>query len=147
MIEDNDKGLLKLLQFENEQLKLGLVNVQGSLAESTNINFDALAEFNDIKNDFSGLLNDSELLTTQITELAALLANSKTRTQAMAKQIENINSLLQKIVGISYQTNLLGLNATIEAARAGEAGKGLLLLPMKSKPWREKVKKPLKKSP
>jgi len=128
MSQNNDTNLLKLLQFENEQLKLGLVNVQSNLAESTDINYDSLNEFNDIKNDFSGLLTDSRNLTEQITELTSLLAISKDRTQIMAEQIENINSLLQKIVGISYQTNLLGLNATIEAARAGEAGKGFAVV-------------------
>ena len=128
MTENQDKNLLKLLQFENEQLKSGLVNVQTNLAESTEINYESLSEFNEIKKDFSGLLDDSRNLTSQMTELTSLLATSKSRTQVMAEQIENINSLLQKIVGISYQTNLLGLNATIEAARAGEAGKGFAVV-------------------
>jgi len=128
MTENNDKKLIKLLQFENEQLKQGLVNVQSNLAESTEINHQSLTEFNDIKNDFSELLNDSRSLTEQMAELSSLLATSKSRTQVMAEQIEGINGLLQKIVGISYQTNLLGLNATIEAARAGEAGKGFAVV-------------------
>ena len=128
MSENNDANLLKLLQYENEQLKLGLVNVQSNLAESTEINDDSLAEFNEIKREYDGLLDDSRSLTAQMAELTTLLATSKDRTQIMAEQIENINSLLQKIVGISYQTNLLGLNATIEAARAGEAGKGFAVV-------------------
>ena len=128
MIENNDKKLIEFLQRENEQLKLSLVNVQSNLAESTEFNDQSLSEFNDIKNDFSELISDSRHLTEQMAGLASLLATSKSRTQVMAEQIENINSLLQKIVGISYQTNLLGLNATIEAARAGEAGKGFAVV-------------------
>jgi len=87
MTENNDQALLKLLEFENEQLKLGLVNVQTNLAESTEINYESLAEFDEIRNDFTGLLSDSRSLTEQMTELTDLLANSKARTQVMAEQI------------------------------------------------------------
>ncbi|MBL4780755.1 MAG: CZB domain-containing protein [Porticoccaceae bacterium] len=128
MTENNDAGLLKLLRFQNEQLKTGLVNVQGNLAESTEINYESLAEFDEIGKDFAGLTRDSEEMTRQMAMLTDLLAKSSDRTQIMAEQIEHINHLLQKIVGISYQTNLLGLNATIEAARAGEAGKGFAVV-------------------
>ncbi|OUS14131.1 hypothetical protein A9Q89_01300 [Gammaproteobacteria bacterium 53_120_T64] len=128
MTENNDVGLLKLLRFQNEQLKTGLVNVQSNLADSTDINYESLVEFNEIGKDFSGLLGDSSELTQKMATLTELLAKSSARTQIMAEQIENINHLLQKIVGISYQTNLLGLNATIEAARAGEAGKGFAVV-------------------
>ena len=47
--------------------------------------------------------------------------------------MKEIRKIVKVIVDIAEQTNLLSLNASIEAARAGEAGKGLKLLPERSR--------------
>ncbi|WP_232214254.1 methyl-accepting chemotaxis protein [Bacillus sp. SG-1] len=46
----------------------------------------------------------------------------------LTNKIEETNSFIGTIQGITEQTNLLALNASIEAARAGEAGRGFSIV-------------------
>lgn len=65
-----------------------------------------------------GAINNLE---TEITSTSSKLTN-------LAKEADDIGSILDAIRDISNQTNLLALNAAIEAARAGEQGRGFAVV-------------------
>ncbi|MBT4761616.1 MAG: chemotaxis protein [Bdellovibrionaceae bacterium] len=122
------KSKVEMLQKENEQLKLGLVNIQSNLAESVAINSSTLGEYKHIERDFSDLVRHSENIRLSSGQLTETVSHSKNEVDSMSTVVDEISSLLKIIVEISEQTNLLALNATIEAARAGEAGKGFAVV-------------------
>jgi len=55
---------------------------------------------------------------------AAELKTNLERSQALSKDVKELQGIVDTIAGIASQTNLLALNAAIEAAHAGSAGAG-----------------------
>ncbi|ARU56963.1 methyl-accepting chemotaxis protein [Oleiphilus messinensis] len=75
----------------------------------------------------SGLKHTRETVSA-VHKLTENLNGSFELIQELARNSQNIGSILDTIRGIAEQTNLLALNAAIEAARAGEAGRGFAVV-------------------
>ncbi len=69
-----------------------------------------------------------EALIHTIESLASRLSAAGEVTDRLAKESDQINTVVDVIRNIAEQTNLLALNAAIEAARAGEQGRGFAVV-------------------
>ena len=81
-----------------------------------------------IANAVDGVRIHAGELRTNIQRAQTDLQASSDRTQANAKRVGAIQSVLGLLNDIADQTALLALNAAIEAARAGESGRGFAVV-------------------
>lgn len=73
--------------------------------------------------------NDAVVKTVQtVQNYTRVTASINEKLKSFEAQIGKVGDILEKIIGITDQTNLLALNAAIEAARAGEHGRGFAVV-------------------
>ena len=111
-----------------ERLSLA-TSEQGNVASSTSAELQGLAGSSAlITESVAGMVNKAEVLRSAIQLAHTDLQASSDRTQANARRVDEIQTVLELLKDIADQTALLALNAAIEAARAGEAGRGFAVV-------------------
>lgn len=97
---------------------------------------------NSVANSSESIASASEQMSSSVDSICKQVADTSTATTNVAERVKStievmdglataahkINSVVELIRDIAWQTNLLSLNASIEAARAGEAGKGFAVV-------------------
>ncbi|HEY8952855.1 MAG TPA: methyl-accepting chemotaxis protein, partial [Candidatus Dormibacteraeota bacterium] len=81
-----------------------------------------------IASSVGGVVTKAEELRANIQRAHTDLQASSDRTQANARRVDEIRTVLEVLKDIADQTALLALNAAIEAARAGESGRGFAVV-------------------
>jgi methyl-accepting chemotaxis protein len=116
------------LSIAAEQLSVAS-SEQGNAAANSSAELESLAASSaEIKESFTGMVTKTEELRANIQLAHTDLQASSDRTQANARRVDEIQTVLELLKDISDQTALLALNAAIEAARAGEAGRGFAVV-------------------
>jgi methyl-accepting chemotaxis protein len=111
-----------------QQLSLA-TSEQGNAASTTSAELQSLAAGSGLITEaVAGMVEKAEVLRSAIQLAHTDLQASSDRTQANARRVDEIQTVLELLKDISDQTALLALNAAIEAARAGEAGRGFAVV-------------------
>ena len=117
-----------LLDYENQHVRPGLIDIQGNLADSVEGAKHTLSRVNGIQSDFAEVSRHIDRMVGNLGGLDQLSQGSSTSVSGLSERAGEISSILALIQGIAEQTNLLALNAAIEAARAGEHGRGFAVV-------------------
>ena len=112
------------------------INSIASISETTMTQMEGMASMAEVLFHHSEEANTTAVKGTEkagelqlnMDELNTFIEELSSTFKELTNKIEETNSFIGTIQGITEQTNLLALNASIEAARAGEAGRGFSIV-------------------
>ncbi len=117
-----------LMQYQNSNLKKGLLDIQKNMADSVSHAKESLKETTSLLEEMQELSGSTQSVSASLAELRDISEDSDAAVSNLAVRADEVGSILTLIKDISDQTNLLALNAAIEAARAGEHGRGFAVV-------------------
>ncbi|WP_295063096.1 methyl-accepting chemotaxis protein [Sulfuricurvum sp.] len=126
--ETKNKNISPVMQYQNEQLKKNLLDIQGNIASSVSLSKENIIQSTSLLENIVELGHKASGVSKTLEGLNHLAQDSMETVQSLSQRAQDVASILGLIKDISDQTNLLALNAAIEAARAGEHGRGFAVV-------------------
>ncbi len=126
--EELASNLEILFKSENQNLKAGLLDIQGNIAESTELARESLSSSDEISQTYKKSSKSLESIVDEVSVLNSTSSEVNIVINELDKKAKNISEALSLIKDVVLQTNILSLNAAVEAASAGEAGKGFAVV-------------------